>query len=130
MVGKLALRLMKRGSVWSALQSQVSLFQWSLPFEMEESDQLARVSQVERKGGYMKKSAKRLKAYDKIEFDSKEIIEGMSRLKGARRKPTSIALEEELLKELKAIASKRGVPYQVLMRLLIAEGVKRLKEVA
>ncbi len=130
MVGKLALRLMKRGSVWSVLQSQASLFQWSLPFEMEESDQLARVSQAERKGGYMKKSAKRLKAYDKIEFDSKEIIEGMSRLKGARRKPTSIALEEELLKELKAIASKRGVPYQVLMRLLIAEGVKRLKEVA
>jgi predicted DNA binding CopG/RHH family protein len=130
LVGKLALRLMKRGSVWSVLQSQASLFQWSLPFEMEESDQLARVSQAERKGGYMKKSAKRLKAYDKIEFDSKEIIEGMSRLKGARRKPTSIALEEELLKELKAIASKRGVPYQVLMRLLIAEGVKRLKEVA
>lgn len=81
-----------------------------------------------KEGGYMKKSAKRLKAYDKIEFDSKEIIEGMSRLKGARRKPTSIALEEELLKELKAIASKRGVPYQVLMRLLIAEGVKRLKD--
>ena len=78
----------------------------------------------------MKKSAKRLKAYDKIEFDNQQIIEGMSRLKGARRKPTSIALEEELLKELKAIASKRGVPYQVLMRLLIAEGVKRLKDAA
>jgi predicted DNA-binding ribbon-helix-helix protein len=78
----------------------------------------------------MKKYAKRLKVYDKIEFDSKEILEGMSRLKGARRKPTSIALEEALLKELKAIAHKRGVPYQVLMRLLIADGVKRLKEAA
>jgi predicted DNA binding CopG/RHH family protein len=66
----------------------------------------------------------------KIEFDSKEIIEGMSRLKGARRKPTSIALEEKLLMELKTIASKRGVPYQVLMRLLIAEGVKRMKDAA
>ncbi len=43
---------------------------------------------------------------------------------------TSIALEEELLKELKAIASRGGVPYQVLMRLLIAEGVKRLKDAA
>jgi hypothetical protein len=41
----------------------------------------------------MKKYAKRLKEYDKIEFDPKEIIEGMSRLKGARRKPTSVALE-------------------------------------
>lgn len=78
----------------------------------------------------MKKYAKRLKEYDKIEFDVKEILEGMSRLKGARRKPTSVALEEELLKELKALAEKRGVPYQVLMRLLIADGVKRLKEAA
>lgn len=78
----------------------------------------------------MKKSAKRLKAYDKIEFDVKEILEGMSRLKGARRKPTSVALEEELINELKAIAEERGVPYQVLMRLLIADGVKRLREAA
>ena len=78
----------------------------------------------------MKKYAKRLKAYDKIEFDPKEIIEGMSRLKGARRKPTSVALETELLKELKSLAEKRGVPYQVLMRLLIADGVRRLKEAA
>lgn len=78
----------------------------------------------------MKKYAKRLKEYDRMEFDTKEIIEGMSRLKGARRKPTSIALEEKLLKELKALAQKQGVPYQVLMRLLIADGVKRLKNVA
>lgn len=78
----------------------------------------------------MRKYAKKSKAYDKIDFDPKEIIEGMSRLKGARRKPTSVALEEELLKELKALATKRGVPYQVLMRLLIADGIKRLKDVA
>lgn len=65
--------------------------------------------------------------YDKIDFDPKEIIAGMSRLKGNRRKPTSVALEEELLDELKSLAGKRGVPYQVLMRLLIADGIKRLK---
>jgi len=65
--------------------------------------------------------------YDKIDFDPKEIIAGMRRLKGARRKPTSIALEEELLDELKSLADKRGVPYQVLMRLLITDGIKRLK---
>lgn len=65
--------------------------------------------------------------YDKIDFDPKEIIAGMSRLKGTRRKPTSVALEEELLDELKSLADKRGVPYQVLMRLLIADGIKRLK---
>ncbi len=78
----------------------------------------------------MKKYAKRLKEYERIEFDAAAIIAGMSRLKGARRKPTSIALEEELLKELKAIAAKRGVPYQVLMRLLIADGLRRLKQSA
>ena len=75
----------------------------------------------------MKKSIKRLKAYDKIEFNMQEIIEGMSRLKGARRKPTSIALEEEMLKELKGIAASKGIPYQVLMRLLISDGLKKLK---
>jgi predicted DNA binding CopG/RHH family protein len=75
----------------------------------------------------MKKSVKRLKSYDRIDFDPKEIIAGMSRLKGARRKPTSIALEEELLEELKKVAHKKGVPYQVLMRLLIADGLKRIK---
>ena len=78
----------------------------------------------------MKKYAKRSKVYDKIDFDPKEIIEGMSRLKGARRKPTSVALEDELFKELKALATKRGVPYQVLMRLLIADGLRRMKDVA
>ncbi len=75
----------------------------------------------------MKKSVKRLKEYDKIEFDAEAIIEGMKRLKGARRKPTSIALEEEILEELKEIAESRGVPYQVLMRLLIVDGLKRMK---
>ena len=75
----------------------------------------------------MKRSAKRLKEYEQIEFDPHSIIEGMARLKGSRRKPTSIALEEELIKELKSIASKQGIPYQVLMRLIISEGVKKLK---
>ncbi len=78
----------------------------------------------------MKKYARRLKEYDKIEFNIKEIVAGMSRLKGARRKPTSIALEEEVIKELKALAEEKGMPYQVLMRLLIADGIRRLKGVA
>ncbi|OGQ36379.1 MAG: hypothetical protein A3F16_05385 [Deltaproteobacteria bacterium RIFCSPHIGHO2_12_FULL_43_9] len=78
----------------------------------------------------MKTYSKRLKTYEKITFDTKEILAGMSRLKGARRKPTSIALEEGLLHDLKRLASKRGIPYQILMRLLIADGVKRLKQAA
>lgn len=75
----------------------------------------------------MKKSVKRLKAYEHIEFNTQEIVKGMSRLKGARRKPTSIALEVELLNELKEVAAEKGIPYQVLMRLLIADGLKKLK---
>ena len=47
-----------------------------------------------------------------------------------RRKPTSIALEEELIRELKAIAEERGSPYQVFMRLLIADGIRRFKKAA
>lgn len=75
----------------------------------------------------MKKFAKRLKDYDHIDFDPQEIIAQMSRLKGKRRQPTSIALEEELLEELKGIAEAKGIPYQVLMRLLILEGLKKLQ---
>jgi predicted DNA binding CopG/RHH family protein len=78
----------------------------------------------------MKKYAKKLKEYDEIDFDPKEIIQGMSRLKGARRKATSVALEEDLIKELKDEAESRGIPYQVLIRLLIADGLKRLKKAA
>jgi len=75
-------------------------------------------------------TAKRLKAYEKIDFDIQEVLAGMSRLKGSRRKPTSIALEEEMLTELKDIAALKGLPYQVLMRLLIKDGLKRLKKSA
>ena len=75
----------------------------------------------------MKKYVKRLKIYDKIEFDAKEIMVGMKRLRGERRRATSIALEESILLELKGIADKKGIPYQVLMRLLIADGLKRIK---
>ena len=78
----------------------------------------------------MKKSVKRLKTYDHIDFDSKEILLGLSRLKGARRKPTSIALEEEMLRELKEVAEAKGIPYQVLMRILIVDGLKKLKKIA
>ena len=74
-----------------------------------------------------KKFAKQSKQYDHTKFSQKDIIAGMSRLKGQRRKPTSIVLEDDLLDELKAFANKRGVPYHVLMRLLITEGLKRLK---
>ena len=78
----------------------------------------------------MPRLVKRLKEYDHIEFDSDAILRTMARLKGKRRKPTSIALEEDTVSELKQIAETKGVPYQVLMRLFIIQGLKRLKRAA
>ena len=52
----------------------------------------------------------------------------MKRLKGSRRKPTSIALEEEILKELKKIADKNNL---LLLPEIHAEyGLKLHHEVA
>ncbi|MBF0361536.1 MAG: hypothetical protein HQK49_11020 [Oligoflexia bacterium] len=75
----------------------------------------------------MKKYAKQLKEYNKIDFDPEDILAEMSRLKGHRRKPISVALEEDIVKNIKSMALKKGIPYQVLIRLLIVDGVRRLK---
>ena len=44
--------------------------------------------------------------------------------------PDSIALEEEVIEELKTIAQEKGIPYQVLMRLLITDEIRRFKKAA
>ncbi|MFA6315911.1 MAG: hypothetical protein WC943_00700 [Elusimicrobiota bacterium] len=59
------------------------------------------------------------------QFDKKKILAAAKRLKKRRKLPTSIALEEETIKELKALAQWRGVPYQVLMRMFILDGLHR-----
>lgn len=51
----------------------------------------------------------------------------MKRAKAARKRPTSVALDPQLIEELKTEAKARGVPYQILMRMFIVEGFKRLK---
>ncbi|PIR23536.1 MAG: hypothetical protein COV44_02080 [Deltaproteobacteria bacterium CG11_big_fil_rev_8_21_14_0_20_45_16] len=72
--------------------------------------------------------AKSQKGYEEaFEFDTKKILEAMKRAKKGRKVPTSIALEPATIKNLKSIADKIGVPYQVLMRLFILEGLKRVK---
>tara|TARA_Y100000590_G_scaffold451683_1_gene593487 strand:+ start:138 stop:374 length:237 start_codon:yes stop_codon:yes gene_type:complete len=74
-----------------------------------------------------KQYAKSLKEYEEpVEIDSDRLLEAMKRVKG-RRKPTSVALDEETIKELKKIATKLNVPYQVLMRVFILDGLKKLK---
>ena len=57
-------------------------------------------------------------------FEKKKILEAAKRLKKKRKLPTSIALEETTIKELKALAEWRGVPYQVLMRMFIIDGLR------
>ncbi len=62
-------------------------------------------------------------------LDSDKILEAMKRVKG-RRKPTSVALEESVIKELKKVAENLNLPYQVLVRLFILDGLRRIKDAA
>jgi predicted DNA binding CopG/RHH family protein len=80
----------------------------------------------------MKKSyAKSLKEYDKdFEIDAKKILAAMKRYKSALKKPTSVALDETTINELKAVAEAQGIPYQVLIRVFILDGLDRLKKAA
>ena len=79
----------------------------------------------------MKRSyAKSLKEYEApFEFDTDKLYEAVKRMEG-RRKPTSIALDEVTIKKLKAVAKKMKIPYQVLMRVFILDGLRRFEKVA
>lgn len=80
----------------------------------------------------MKKSyVKSRKEYDEpFEIESDKILAAMKRFKDAPKKPTSVALDEKTIGELKKIAEKQGIPYQVLIRVFILDGIKRLKAAA
>lgn len=58
-------------------------------------------------------------------FEKNKILAAAKRLKKQRKLPTSVALEEETIKELKTLAEWRGVPYQVLMRMFILDGLHK-----
>jgi len=64
------------------------------------------------------------------ELDSKKILAAMKRYKDTRKKPTSVALDEVTIQELKSVAEKQGIPYQVLIRVFILDGLDRLKKTA
>ena len=49
----------------------------------------------------------------------------MKRLKAKKKVPTSVALDPDLVSEIKIAAEEKGVPYQVLLRMFIVEGFKR-----
>jgi len=73
-----------------------------------------------------KKYAKSLPEYDEVEFDEEAVLNSR---KIQRKMPTSVSLPPEIVEELKKVATKKGIPYQVLMRSFIIEGLQRLKEV-
>lgn len=66
-------------------------------------------------------------AYSKVSFEPARIKAAMKRAKTARKQPTSVALDPRLIEEIKAEAKARGVPHQILMRMFILDGFKRLK---
>lgn len=74
-----------------------------------------------------KKYAKSLPEYDEVEFDEEAVLNSR---KIQRKMPTSVSLPPEIVEELKKVATKKGIPYQVLMRSFIIEGLQRLKEVS
>lgn len=80
----------------------------------------------------MKKTyVKSLKEYKgPFNLDTAKIVDAMRRYKHARKRPTSIALDGKTIAELKGIAEKQGIPYQVLIRVFILDGLERLKHAA
>jgi len=74
-----------------------------------------------------KRYAKSLPEYEEVEFDEEAVLK--SRRVG-RKMPTSVSLPPEVVEELKMIADKKGIPYQVLMRSFIIEGLEKLKKVS
>ena len=80
----------------------------------------------------MKKSyVKSLKEYDApVKIDAEKILNAMKRYKNSPKVPTSIALDETTIMELKEVALSQGIPYQVLTRVFILDGLSRLKKAA
>ncbi len=66
--------------------------------------------------------------YDEVTYNRTWARAATRRLKKARKTPTSVALDPKTIAQLRREAVARGIPYQVLMRMLIVEGLGRLKK--
>ena len=78
----------------------------------------------------MPKCVKNKKGYAQVEFDAQAIKKAYDKRKKAKKFPTSINLPEQVVAELKDIAQKRGLPYQALMRMLILDGLEKIRKSA
>jgi 3-hydroxyacyl-CoA dehydrogenase len=110
----------------------VQYFKSLLSSVKEKSESSVLVKHTRKKGLSMKKSyVKSHPEYEQsFELDSKKILAAMKRFKESPKKPTSIALDQTTINELKAIALIQGIPYQVLIRVFILDGLDRLKKAA
>jgi predicted DNA binding CopG/RHH family protein len=81
----------------------------------------------------MKRFVKNEKGYDKsFDADWKAVKKGLKKVRAEvgepKKVPTSIALDPRFVSDLKKEAQVRGIPYQVLMRMFIIDGFRRLKK--
>lgn len=73
--------------------------------------------------------AKSLKEYEgPFELEADKILAAMKRFKNSRKRPTSVALDDETISALKHVAERQGIPYQVLIRVFILDGLERVKK--
>lgn len=65
--------------------------------------------------------------YKELIFEEEKSLAARREMQ-AKKKPTSVALDEKTINDLKALAADKGIPYQVLMRSYIIEGIKKDKK--
>jgi predicted DNA binding CopG/RHH family protein len=73
--------------------------------------------------------SKDAESYKKVVFEQEKTLVGRE-LRRLKKRPTSIALDEETIEQLKELALEKGIPYQVLMRSYIIQGIKKDKKSA
>jgi hypothetical protein len=85
---------------------------------------------IRKRGNSMKKGyVPRLKEYEgPFEIDAKRISASLKKHGRGSKLPTSVALEIDTIRDLKKLAANKGVPYQVLMRMFIIEGLHKTKK--
>jgi len=82
----------------------------------------------------MPRYVKNEKGYEKsFKTDWKALKKGLKKARASagepKKVPTSVALDPNFVVDLKKAAKVRGIPYQILMRMFIVEGFRRMKKV-
>ena len=73
---------------------------------------------------YVRNHPADIEMYKENKFEKEKSLKGRKERLKKKKLPTSVALDEHTIAQLKAIAEERGIPYQVLMRSYILKGLK------